>query len=133
MAVHLVAEETITVGQPVTIEGFSPTTQFGVVFEDDGDTGYLYGLDLADEEQPILDAMHIYNVEQVEDRNEPSVVRLVWSQDGLKAGLTINRYPHAVFDFEARRGYCRTGFPPADPKWTQHDHSWDDSALDLFA
>jgi len=32
MPAHLVAEETITVGQPVVVEGRSPSAQFGVVF-----------------------------------------------------------------------------------------------------
>jgi hypothetical protein len=132
MPVQLVAEQTITVGKPVVVEGPSPSAAFGVVFEDDGTTGYLYGLDFSRQDNPIVDAMHIYNVEQVTDRAKPSVVQLVWSGDGLKAALLINRYPHAIFDFEARRGYCRTGFPPADLKWTQNDHSWDDRAVDLF-
>jgi hypothetical protein len=132
MPAELVAEETITVGQPVTIEGPSLEADFGVVFEEDGTTGYLYALDFSRTEQPIVDAVHIYNVTQVKDRDEPSVVQLAWSQDGLKAALIINGNPHAVFDFEARRGYCRTGFPPANADWTQFDHSWDDSAVELF-
>jgi hypothetical protein len=132
MPAQLVAEQTITVGQPVVVEGPSPSTGFGVVFEDDGTTGYLYGLDFSRQENPIVDAMNIYNVEQVADRAKPSVVQLVWSQDGLKAALLINRFPHAVFDFEGKRGYCRTGFPRADSNWTQHDHSWDDRVVELF-
>ena len=131
MPIQLVAEETITVGQPV-VEGPSPSTSFGVVFADDGNTGYLYGCDYSRPENPIVDAMHIYNLEQVVDREKPSVVQLVWSQDGLKAALLINRYPHAIFDFEDKRGYCRSGLPPADRNWTEHDHTWDDGAIDLF-
>ncbi len=79
-----------------------------------------------------MDALHIYNVANVTDRAKPSVVQLVWSRDGLKAALLINRYPHAVFDFESRRGYCRTGFPPPDKIWTQHSHEWSDDAQELF-
>jgi hypothetical protein len=132
MPVQLAAEQTITVGQRTVVEGPSPSTTFGVVFEDDGMTGYLYGLDFSRPGNPIVDALHIYNVEEVADRAKPSLVQLVWSQDGLKAALLINRFPHAVFDFEGRRGYCRTGFPPPDRKWTRHDHAWDDRAADLF-
>ena len=33
---------------------------FWVVFEDAGDTGYLYALDAGREENPIFDALHIY-------------------------------------------------------------------------
>lgn len=132
MPAELVAEATITVGEPIAVEGPSPGSAFGVVFEDDGDTGYLYGLDFARKGNPIVDALHIYNVDQVTDRDKPSLVQLVWSSDGLKAALLINGYPHAVFDFDARRGYCRSGFPPADANWTDFDHSWDDCAVELF-
>lgn len=132
MSMQLVAEETITVGQPAVVQGPSPSTSYGVVFEDDGSTGYLYGIDFSRRDSPIVDALHIYDVEQVVDRAKPSVVQLVWSQDGLKAALLINRHLHAVFDFEGKRGYCRTGFPPANSEWTQLDHSWDDRAVELF-
>jgi hypothetical protein len=132
MPAELVAERTITVGQAAVVEGPSPRTHYGVVFEDDGTTGYLYGLDFSREGNPIVDALHVYNVEQVADREKPSVVQMAWSQDGLKAALLINGSPHAVFDFEARRGYCRTGFPPANLGWTEHDHGWDDQAVELF-
>jgi hypothetical protein len=132
MAVDLVAEETITVGQEIVVEGPSPHTPFGIVFEDDGITGYLYGLDFSREGNPIVDALHIYNVAQVTDRDKPSLVQLVWSRDGLKAALMINKSPHAIFDFEARRGYCRTGFPPPSRNWTEFDHCWHDQAVELF-
>jgi hypothetical protein len=95
-------------------------------------TSYLYGLDPSREGNPIVDALHIYNAAQVTDRNRPSVVQLVWSADGLKAALLINGYPHAVIDFESRRGYCRTNFPPPAPGWTEHDHAWDDRAVEAF-
>ena len=131
MAVQLVAEETITVGSPTTLQGRSPNQPYAVVFEDDGDTGYLYGLDFNKTDNPIVDALQIYNVANVTDREKPSVIQLVWSLDGLKAGLLINRYPHAAFDFQSKRGYCRTGFPPPD-HWTQHSHDWSDDAPELF-
>jgi hypothetical protein len=132
MAVHLVAEATISVGKPTTVEGRSPSQPFCVVFEDDGMTGYFYGLDLERQGNPIVDALHIYNVSNVVDREEPSLVQLVWSPDGFKAGLLINRYPHAIFDFQVCRGYCRTGFPPPDEKWTKYGHEWSDEAQELF-
>lgn len=133
MPIQTVAEQTFTVGEPTVVEGPSPGAGFVVVFEDDGHTGYLYGLDPGRDGNPIVDAMHIYNVANITDRDLPSVVRLAWSVDGLKAILLINDYPHAIFDFEARRGYCRTGFPPPDPNWAEFDHAWDDRAVDLFA
>ena len=123
--------EEIIVGNEIVIEDQSPTTQYAVVFEDDGETGYFYGLDTTIED-PILDALHIYNSEQVTDKHLPSTLQVLWSEDGLKAALIINQYPHAVFDFDARRGYCRSNFPPPDGNWTKFSHEWDDSARNLF-
>ena len=45
MAGYIVAEETFTVGEEFFLEGASPSTQYAVVFEDDGQTGYLYACD----------------------------------------------------------------------------------------
>lgn len=52
----------------------------------------------------------------------------------MKAGLFINRYPHAIFDFTAKRGYCRTNFPPPSKEWSSfyENHEWDDNAVDLL-
>ena len=122
----------ISVGTKVVVDGPSPSTQYAVVFEDDGDTGYFYGLDKAKKDNPILDALQIYNVENITDRNIPSTVQIVWSADGLKSALLINKYPHAIFDFQAKRGYCRTGFPPPAKTWSAQGHEWDDKAQDLF-
>jgi len=80
----------------------------------------------------ICDAIHIYNAGNVADGHVASKIEIVWSDDGLKSGLLINGYFHAVFDFEARRGYCRTGFPPSNKRWTKHENDWSDGALDLF-
>lgn len=133
MPAKLVAEQEIQVGNPSVIEGASPTPPFVVVFEDDGETGYFYALDMSRKENPILDALHIYNVASVTDRHLSSKVQIVWSVDDKKAALFINRHPHAVFDFAAQRGYCRTGFPPpAKDGWTKHGHNWDNSAEELF-
>jgi hypothetical protein len=110
----------------------SPTSGFSVVLEDDGYNGYFYALDNALKDQPILDSMAIYEVKKVGDRDNPSMFTILWSPDGLKAGLFINNYPHAVFDFAAKRGYCRTNFPEPTGDWTKHSHEWNDSALELF-
>ena len=133
MAVNLIAQQDIRVGEPSVVEGVSPTLPLAVVFEDDGDTGYFYALDKSRPDNPIVDSLHIYNVASVSDKNLPSTVQIVWSQDGKKAALLINRYPHAIFDFEACRGYCRTGFPPpAKDGWTKHGHEWNNKAEELF-
>lgn len=113
----------------IFLDGVSPKyDNYHLIFEDNGETGYLYAYD-TNVEQPILDALHIYNVHDVSDKEIPSLFQIVWSSDGLKGVLLINDYPHAVFDLENRRGYCRTNFPTPDPKFTIHSHEWHDDCL----
>ncbi len=133
MGSYVTVEQTIEIGKEVVIEGPSPSTHFCVVFEDDGETGYLYALDLSRRDDPILDALHIYDVIAVADKDIPSQVQITWSGDGLKAALLINRYPHAVCDFAAKRSYCRSGFPKGLSRWGNHSRDWDDKAMELFA
>ena len=135
MPIHVTAEAELIVGTPVVVEGPAPERSYVAVFEDDQDTGYFYALDVSTKGNPIQNALHIYNVAQVTDKDKPSVVKIGWSNDSRKVVLLINGYPHAVFDFEAKRGYCRTGFPPPAPDsgWASHTHEWQDTAIDLFA
>jgi hypothetical protein len=110
----------------------SPSSSFSGVFEDDGQTGYFYAYDRSRSEAPILDALHIYNVPDVRDREVPSEVEIIWSSDGLKAALLINDYPHAVLAFD-QQGYCRTGFPPPTGAWRAAERQpWDDSFMTWF-
>ncbi|HET8637775.1 MAG TPA: DUF2251 domain-containing protein, partial [Acidobacteriaceae bacterium] len=69
----------------------------------------------------------------VTDKHLPSEIKIGWSVDSQKVVLLINGYPHAVFDFSAKHGYCRTGFPPPahDSGWT--GHGWSEDSLELFA
>ncbi|MGA8869162.1 MAG: DUF2251 domain-containing protein [Candidatus Sulfotelmatobacter sp.] len=121
------------VGTPLIFQRDSPDGCHSAFFEDDGETGYFYALDLSQSPDRILDAVHIYNVANVVDRDKPSQVEIVWSEDGLKCALLINHHPHAAFDFSARRGYCRTSFPnlktPDGGAWATDDHSWSDEAV----
>lgn len=102
-------------------------------FEDDGETGYFYACDDAREDFPILDAVFIYNVKDVKDRDRASEIMIYWSNTHDKCALVINGYPHAAFDFEARRGFCRADFPNfkegSNDLWPQQDHSWSDGAV----
>ena len=116
----------------MTIDSRTPYNEYGACFEDDGDTGYFYALDYRDKENPIQDALSIYDVKAVKDGHIPSEVKIVWARDGTKTALLINGYPHAVFDFVTKRGFCRSDFPPPSSKWPQSSHEWDDVALGLF-
>ena len=132
MTRNVVAESNLMAGQAVVLEGASPEYDYRCVFEDDGETGYFYAVDPESAEQPIVDALLIYEVGRGEESNRTSLVQIAWSTDGLKAALLIDNHPHAVFDFERQRGYCRRAFPPPS-NWATNDHAWDDCALDAFA
>lgn len=123
-------EGILVVGEKILIESFSPANSYGAFFEDEGTTGYFYALDNG-AENPVLDALQIYNVSDVTDGHIPSKLQIAWSNDGLKAALVINDYVHAVFNFELMRGYCRTGFPPIN-SWSKEGHEWSDTAIELF-
>src|SRR5512138_512756 len=93
-------------GKPVLYEVPSHDARFSAFFEDDEETGYFYVTDmerLKDTDDPIVEALYIYSVKQVQDRERESEVEIIWSSDGLKTCLLINSYPHAIADFENRR------------------------------
>jgi len=104
--------------------------QAAVVFEDDGETGYFYACPSV--KGPILDALHIYDVASVVDRDQPSEYKIGWSPGGRQAVLLINGQPHAVFDFDRKKGWCRSGFPPSNEKWSLDGHDWDDACIAYF-
>jgi len=120
------------VGRKEMFQADSPAGRFSVFFEDDGETGHFYALDQQrGPENPIVDAVHIYNVGNVQDADRPSELSIVWSVDGEKCALLINDYPHAAFDFAAKRGYCRTNFPNFEDTgtWFGASHEWSDEAV----
>ena len=128
----LAAKQTITVGDPVVIEADTPDDLRGVVFEDDGETGYFYARDYSVPDQLFVDALHIYSVEGVNDKDIPSEIHIMWTSDHMKAVLIINRYPHAVFDFVKKCGYSRDQFPEPDAKTGWTHEPWDDSLRNEF-
>ena len=93
------------------------TDPIDVVFEDNKETGYFYAVD-RNEDIHILDDLHIYNVADVIDKDKPSIIKILWTEDLNKAFLSINNYYHAIFDFQSKAGYCRTSFPNSNGKWT---------------
>ena len=116
-----------TVGMPEVLQSFFEYVPYGVVFEDDGDTGYFY----ATSKDGILDALHIYNVEDVSDKHIPNHVLILWDDACTLAALCINDYIHAVYDFVEQAGYCRNGFPETDGEWVKVENRvLDDELLD---
>lgn len=84
-----------------------------VMFENDGETGYFYAMDLQQTEQPVVDSLFVYRVSNIkpETLKEPRRLQICWSEDGYQAFLMLNDYPHAVFDFRHQIGYNHTKFP----------------------
>ena len=111
-------EQTFNVGEDTFVDSTAENNN-AVVFEDNCETGYFYALDRNNNGLKVLDGLHIYNVENVTDKDKPSVVKILWTQDLTKAFLSINDYYHAVFDFQSHAGYCRNGFPETDNQWTK--------------
>jgi hypothetical protein len=123
----------------------SPIVPWAVVFEDEGVAAYFYACDRSQEkhENSILDAMLIYNVAALAksdaelDRPEPQRIATVeWSRDGLQAILYLDGTPQALYDFQARCGYCRMNFPnfleEQGDTWRKTTHAWSEPAIQRF-
>jgi len=133
MTIFVTAQAQLIVGEAQVIESLAPEGPCAAVFEDDGETGYFYALIENAEGNPIQDALHIYNADDVSDGKIPSDVKIGWSEDNKKCVLLINGYPHGVFNFDTKNGYCRTGFPPAGNEvWSLFGHDWTDDVDDFF-
>lgn len=96
-----------------------------VIFEDDGETGYFYAMDLNQPEQAIVDSLYVYAVESIENRKEPRQFQLCWNEAGTMGFLVINGYPHAAFDFERLVGYNHSKFlmPDLSSMWSHEEIS----------
>jgi hypothetical protein len=132
MPSKICSDRFIDAGTPCIIECYALAAPYSVVFEDDGETGYFYALENPGENARIVDELHIYNVSSVKSPSEHIRIQVVWSDDGLHAALVVNRRPEAVFDFAAKRGFCRSGFPPSSSDWSVDGHQWNDSVLGFF-
>ena len=108
-------DQTFIVGQDTFLNSTAENNN-AVIFEDNEGTGYFYAVD-RNNNLDILDALHIYNVADVTDKDKPSKVKILWTEDLNKGLLSINDYYHSVFDFQNKAGYCRTGFPSSNSKW----------------
>lgn len=116
------AEQIFTPGDKTYVDSSSPRTSFTTFFEDDGDTGYFYAVERTGSEMTILDALQVYVV--VVEPAQPRQLQIVWSPDELKSALLVDGVAQAAFDFSAKRGYCRRGFPPS----SSHDQTPNPSA-----
>jgi len=126
------AGDVVRIGSKTVLQSEAPSGAFSVVFEDDGDTGYFYALAPGVEALELLDALHVYNAEE-DLRGTDCSLELLWSADGAKAGLRLNAALWAVFDFEQRKGWSRSNFPPPAGRWQGGEREpWSDALLHLF-
>jgi hypothetical protein len=110
---HLGAEVRVIVGTPdILLESTTAAGERSVIFEDDGTTGYFYAI-RPGAELEILDALHVYDVANIADRQIPVTVQIFWAENRAAAVLLINGHSHALYDFERSVGFCRNAFPAA--------------------
>ena len=84
MAILVIIQAELVVGEAQVIKSLAPEGMLAAVFEDDGETGYFYALDESVDGNPIQDALHIYNAEDISDGHVPSDVKIGWSEDSQK-------------------------------------------------
>jgi hypothetical protein len=101
-------------------------TGFGVVFEDEGDTGYLYATN--EDHTEIFDAVHLYNATDPRRLQPGEEAYIVWNPTLSKAGIFYHDRFQAIIDFANRRACCRTGFPPPHGVW-RTPHDWDETMV----
>ena len=121
---HLVLEDKHLIGQAKRFGVHSTQHEhFVVIFEDDGETGYFYAMDLTSQDQPIVDSLYIYAVDSIENKHEPRQFQICWSENGMQAFLLVNGYPHASFDYTNLIGYNNSKLPMPDlsSMWTHQE------------
>ena len=127
---HLTLEDELFLGTPKQVGTHSTVhDHLAVMFEDDGQTGYFYALDMRQNEQPIADMLQLYNVDSASNHHEARKLEICWDASGYLALLLINGYPHAVFDFARLVGYNGNKYPQPDlmSMWT-HEEITNDKA-----
>lgn len=85
------------------VDSVSPDGLWMVVFEDDGETGYLYlCVRKNDEFGGIVDHLWIYNQisPPIEECKE---VFIIWSNDSSRAGLIVDDECWGIFDIKTKR------------------------------
>jgi len=102
-------------------------TDYGLVLDDDGETGYLYVTTAGFQE--VLDEMHLYNAGESAPSSGERLY-FVWNPALLKAGVYFKGRYQAIVDFGASTACCRGGNPDPDPSgWCRSSHRWDPRML----
>ena len=131
MTILVTIQAQLVVGEEQVIKSLAPEGMLAAVFEDDGRTGYFYALDESVEGNPIMDAVHIYNAEDVSDGHIPSDVKIGWSEDSQKCVLLINGYRTGHLISWEKRVLQEWLSSPINKVWSLSGHEWSDSVDDF--
>lgn len=105
-----------------------PDLGYGLVLEDNGDTGYLYITDPTFSN--IEDTVHVYDYGDADQLKVGQEAFIVWSLELKRAGLFYGGSFQAGVDFVRKQAVSRTGFPPTEhPPWSP-DHTWRESVVE---
>jgi hypothetical protein len=131
---YLMQSKSFVPGEDTFVESFSLENNYGVVFEDDGETAYFYAVqkDPQTEALQILDALHIYEKDPETKEKTQSNLLIIWSRDWLKCALVLDDCCNALFDFESQGGYNLNEFPPPNNFWTKQDRHLSDKLVQSF-
>jgi len=103
-------------------------SNFGVVFEDDGETGYLYATDK--NHKNIYDALQLYNYG---DNNHPKLgetIFIIFNEALKKVGFYYKDKFHAVLDFKNERGSNLLNTPILETAIWKKSHAWGANVID---
>jgi len=131
---YLMQDRTIVLGEDAFVESLSLENNYAVVFECNDETGYFYANETneATKELRILDALHIFETEEISKNKKQINVKIIWAKDWLKAALMLDDECHAVFDFEKHGGYNINEFPPPNAFWTKHERKLTNEMVQIF-
>lgn len=98
---------------------------FGVVFEDDGKTGYFYATNKG--QTVIFDALQLYDYNSKDKPKSGEKMYIVLNESLKKAGIYYQNKFHAVFDFNNERGSNLLNSPKLKTAKWEKPHIWDDA------
>lgn len=125
-AIRVTAESNYNFGSNIHLE--SNQGPFKVMFRDSGGEAYFSCVDSDGGTCQLL----IYSRAHTPSPSGKLLTQIAWSPSGSQAMLLVNQQPQAVFDFVARRAYCRNTAPAPKSQWAAVGHEWSEDALKFF-
>lgn len=95
------------IGNKAQLQALFEVSDYGAVFEDDGETGYFYLVDT----NWVLDALHIYDAMDIQEADIPFDIKILSDENLTIFALSINDTIHALFDRNVKFWKNRNAFP----------------------